>query len=264
MNGLGSIPLAIAAIGASYAVLVLRGWRRRDNLMFGLIALTDSLMTAWRGVNVLTGGSIVARGVMSPCMFGTIVLAMLTPEFIVAFPRRRPMAWRWRALLLAWGVVGAVLAARIRQPGDFADSRELVAELVFFLPATFLVFALGLRAYWQTPQRDARIVIAVLWFRFGAGTITWVVGPLIGHFEALAWFEATFATGVSFAVIGGMMLRSELFSIRSSSVEVLAYAAFGVVIMLGGGGAVMAALRYAPAGRLQEVALYAATLVPLG
>ena len=36
---LGLVPLAIAAIGASYAALVLRGWRRRDNRMFGLLAL---------------------------------------------------------------------------------------------------------------------------------------------------------------------------------------------------------------------------------
>ena len=264
MNPLGLIPLAIAAIGGSYGILVLRGWRRRDNLMFGLIAVTDSLITAWRGVNVLTGGSIVARGVITPCMYGTIILALLAPEFIVAFPRRRPMSWRWRALLLAWGVAGAILSWNAREPGNFVDPGELLAELVFYIPATLLVFGLGLRTYLRTPERDARIVIAVLWFRFGAGTVTWVAGPLLGHFEALAWFESTFAAGVSFAVIGGMMLRSELFSIRSSSVEVLSYAAFGVVIMLGGGGAVMAALAYVPPGRLQEVALYGSTLVPLG
>ncbi|MBW8773194.1 MAG: hypothetical protein JF590_07900, partial [Gemmatimonadetes bacterium] len=251
MNPLGLIPLAIAAIGGSYGILVLRGWHRRDNLMFGLIAVTDALITAWRGVNVLTGGSLVARGVITPCMYGTIVLALLTPEFIVAFPRRRPMSWRWRALLLAWGVAGAILSWNAREPGNFVDRGELLAELVFYIPATLLVFGLGLRTYLRTPERDA-------------GTVTWIVGPMIGHFEALAWFESTFAAGVSFAVIGGMMLRSELFSIRSSSVEVLTYAAFGVLIMLGGGGAVMAALSYVPPGRLQEVALYGSTLVPLG
>ena len=54
--------------------------------MFGLLALTDAAMTAWRGVNVLTGGSIVAPGVIVPCTLGTIVLALLTLEFISAFP----------------------------------------------------------------------------------------------------------------------------------------------------------------------------------
>ena len=59
----GLIPIAIAAIGAAYAVLVFRGSRRRDNVVFALLALTDAGMTAWRGLNVLTGGSIVSMGV---------------------------------------------------------------------------------------------------------------------------------------------------------------------------------------------------------
>ena len=71
----GFVPLAIATIGASYAALVLRGFRRRDNLVFGLLALTDAAMTAWRGINVLTGGSIIASGVLVPCEIGTVVLA---------------------------------------------------------------------------------------------------------------------------------------------------------------------------------------------
>ena len=40
--------------------------RRRDNLVFGLLTLTDAAMTAWRGLNVLTGGSITSRGVIDP------------------------------------------------------------------------------------------------------------------------------------------------------------------------------------------------------
>ena len=100
---LGLVPLAIATIGASYAALVLRGWRRRDNLFFGLVALTDAVMTAWRGLNVLTGSAIIAASVVQPCAIGTIVLALLTIEFESAFPRRPAMRWRWRAAMLAWG-----------------------------------------------------------------------------------------------------------------------------------------------------------------
>ncbi|HSR97840.1 MAG TPA: hypothetical protein VLM79_12355, partial [Kofleriaceae bacterium] len=77
--------------------------------MFGLLALTDAGMTAWRGMNVLTGGSIVAPGVLVPCMLGTIALALLTFEFISAFPRRPAMSWRWRGAMLAWGAIAAVL-----------------------------------------------------------------------------------------------------------------------------------------------------------
>ena len=88
----GLIPLAVAAIEASYAALVLRGWRRRDNLVFGLLALDDATMTAWRGLNVLTGGSIIANHVMVPCMIGTITLAVLSLDFIASFPRHRATA----------------------------------------------------------------------------------------------------------------------------------------------------------------------------
>ncbi|HEX4421698.1 MAG TPA: ATP-binding protein [Kofleriaceae bacterium] len=260
---LGLIPLAIAAIGAAYSAIVLRGWRRRDNLMFGLLALTDALMTAWRGLNVLTGGSIVSRGVLTPCAFGTIILALLTLEFVAAFPRQRPMAWRWRAVMLAWGASGVVIAATITEPGNFADPSNLIAELTFYTPATLLVFGVGLRSFLRTSQRDARIVIGVMWFRWFAGTLTWVLGPLLGGFEAMAWIETTFATMVSFAVIGTAVLRSELFSIRSSAVEVVTIATCGLLVVLGGGGAVSLALAHVAPGRLQELALFGAALVPL-
>ena len=259
----GLIPLAIAAIGASYAALVLRGWRRRDNLMFGLLALTDAAMTAWRGVNVLTGGSVVSRGVLMPCMVGTIALALITLEFVSAFPRRRPMRWRWRSAMLAWGAIGLVVAARTMEPENLASPGNQIAELVFFGPATLLVFVLGARAYARTHQRDARIVIAMLWFRWGFGFFSYALGPALGVFEAAVWAETTLATMVSFTVIGTAVLRSELFSIRSSAAEVVTIATIALLVMLGGGGAVSAALAYVEPGRLQQVALFGAALVPL-
>ena len=52
----GVVALAIAAIGAAYAGLVIKADpHRRDNIMFGALALTDATMTAWRGINVLSG-----------------------------------------------------------------------------------------------------------------------------------------------------------------------------------------------------------------
>jgi signal transduction histidine kinase len=259
----GLIPLAVAAISASYAALVLRGWRRRDNLMFGLLALTDALMTAWRGVNVLTGGSVISRSVLLPCTFGTVVLALLSLEFISAFPRRPPMSWRWRAAMLAWGAIGAALSLAMPDPSNRSDSISIAAELEFFAPATLLVFAVGLHAYRRAPGRDARLVIAMLWFRWAFGFAAYTVGPLLGIFEPAVWAETTFATLISCAMIGTAVLRSELFSIRSAAAEVVTVAMLGLVVMLGGGGAVLAALRYAPPGRLQLIALLGAAFVPL-
>ena len=260
---LGMIPLAVATIGASYAALVLRGWRRRDNLMFGLLALTDAAITAWRGVNVLTGGSIVSESVVMPCMIGTIALALLTLEFIVGFPRRRPMSWPWRIAMLVWGAVGVAIVVAIPELASYRDGTHMLSEYVFFMPATLLVFVLGARAYANTAQRDARIVIAVLWFRWGFGFGVYVLGPVFGVFEQLAWIETTCVTMISFAVIGTAVLRSELFSIRSSAAEVVTAATVALLVMLGGGVAVTAALHHIAPGQLQQLALYGAALVPL-
>jgi signal transduction histidine kinase len=60
------------------------------------------------------------------------------------------------------------------------------------------------------------------------------------------------------------VLRSELFSIRSSAAEVVTVATVALLVLLGGGGAVLAALTYVAAGHAQQVALFGATLVPLG
>ena len=261
---LGLAPLAIAAIGASYAALVLRGWRRRDNLMFGLLALTDAAMVAWRGVNVLTGGSITATSVLVPCMLGTVVLALLTLEFVTAFPRRPAMPWRWRTAMLVWGAIGAAIAYAAAPPSDGSDATSIVAEVVFFGPATVLVFVLGGIALRRTQQRDAGLVIKVLWFRWAFGFAAYAFGPMLGVFEAAVWVETTFATMISFVVIGTALLRGELFSIRSSAAEVLTIAAIAVLVMLGGGSAVVAALTYIPPGRLQLLAVLGAALVPLG
>ena len=40
----GFIPLAIAAIGASYAALMLKNRHRRDNLVFGILILVEGLL----------------------------------------------------------------------------------------------------------------------------------------------------------------------------------------------------------------------------
>ncbi|HEX3479240.1 MAG TPA: ATP-binding protein [Kofleriaceae bacterium] len=261
---LGLVPLAIAAIGASYAALVLRGWRRRDNLMFGLLALTDALMVAWRGVNVLTGGSIIAASVLVPCMLGAIVLALLTLEFVTAFPRRPPMGSRWRAAMLAWGAIGAAIAYTTAVPSNESQSTGILAEVVFFGPATVLVFVLGAIALRRTRQRDARLVIKVLWFRWAFSFVAYTVAPALGWLEPAVWIETTFATTISFVMVGTTVLRGELFSIRSSAAEVVTIAAIAMLVMLGGGGAVIAALTYVAPGRLQLLAVLGAAFVPLG
>src|SRR5262249_51766317 len=116
----GVVALAIAAVGAAYAGLVIKADpHRRDNLMFGALALTDASMTAWRGINVLSGDSIVTASVTLPCSLATIVLAVFTIEFVYAFPRRAAMTWPWRIALLAWAAAGALVTVLCDWHGEW-------------------------------------------------------------------------------------------------------------------------------------------------
>src|SRR5690606_19097517 len=96
-----------AAVGVAYASIVIRAApMRRDNLVFGVLAMTDAAMILWRGVNVLSGESIISPSVAFPCSLGTVVMALITFEFLWSFPRRPAMRWRWRLVFIAWGVAG--------------------------------------------------------------------------------------------------------------------------------------------------------------
>ena len=257
----GLVTLAIAAIGAAYAVLVLRAApHRRDNLTFGKLALLDAVITAWRALNLLAGESLMASAFNLPCAIGTIGLALLTLEFIAAFPRRPAMAWRYRAPLLVWaGSAVALLFASQAGRVPFA-----LAQWTFFTPVTFVIFVLGWRSWRQTADRDAHTVIAMLWIRWGFGFVAFKVAAPLGMFEEALWFEITVATLVSFVGIGTAVLRSELFSIRSSVAEAVTIATIALVVVIGGGGAVWAAQAYTEPGTLQQAMLVGATLVPLG
>jgi signal transduction histidine kinase len=256
----GLITLVISAIGFAYGALVIRAEpTRRDNLVFGVLAMTDAAMILWRGVNVISGETIVSTAVTVPCGLGTIVMALITMEFLWSFPRRPPMKWRWRALLVAWGVVGVLTVAFL---DDHSSSMRL-AQLTFYLPATALIFVLGGLAWRRTQDRDARLVIAMLWFRWGFGLAAYTAAPALGVFEEAVWAETTFATLVSFVVIGTAVLRSELFSLRSTAAEATLVATMAFTVVLAGGSAVLLALRYSEPGALQTALLIGASLVPV-
>jgi signal transduction histidine kinase len=259
---LGLLTLAIAAIGVAYGGLVIRAApKRRDNLVFGVLAMTDALMILWRGVAVLSGESIVSNVVTLPCAMGTIAMALITMEFLWSFPRRAPMPWGLRVALIAWGLVGVASIAFIDSGKPFSAFR--LAEVTFYSPATLVIFLLGWRAWRKTNDRDARIVIGMLWFRWAFGTLAYMLGPMFGFFEEAVWAETLLATLVSFVVIGTAVLRSELFSLRSAAAEATCAATIALTVVLGGGGAILAVLRSTQAGALQTALLIGATFVPL-
>ncbi|NVB77796.1 MAG: hypothetical protein HOV81_05320, partial [Kofleriaceae bacterium] len=252
----------IAAVGAAFGGVVIRSApKRRDNVVFGLLAMTDASMILWRAVNVLTGESIVSPAVTVPCSLGTMLLATLTMEFLASFPRRPPMRWRWRLLLIAWALVAALFVAFADTGKSWGELR--VAQVFYFLPAMAVVFMIGVHAWRRTTDRDARTVIAMLWFRWGFGTAAYMLGPVIGHFEEALWAETAFATLVSFVVIGTAVLRTELFSIRSAAAEVTVATTIALIVALGGGAAVFGVLHLTEPGTLQTALLVGATFVPL-
>ncbi len=103
----------------------------------------------------------------------------------------------------------------------------------------------------------------MLWFRWAFGFGAYFIGPLLGFFEAAVWAETTVATTISFVLIGTAVLRSELFSLRSAAAEVVTIATIALLVMLGTGAAIAATLIYVEPGRIQYLALFGASLVPL-
>ena len=260
-GGIGGIlALAIAAIGAAFAVLVYRAApHRRDNVVFAALAAIDAVMTAWRGLNVLAGESIIDSAVTLPCSVMTVVLSVLTFEFITAFPRRRPMRWRWRVPLWLWaGTAIAMLVAETDYVKHLA-----ITQWTFFAPSTVLIVFLGFRAWRSTTERDARTVIAMLWFRWIFGFSCYFFSPALDLFEPAVWAETMFATLLSFVIIGTAVLRSELFSIRSSVAEAVTIATIAMLVVLGGGLAIWATQTFTEPGTLQQALFVGATLVPL-
>jgi len=166
-------------------------------------------------VNVLTGGSIIAASVLVPCMLGTVVLALLTLEFVTAFPAGGDEP----ALARRDAGVG-----RDRRRDRVRDARpEQLDRLDHHLAE---VCSTGRRRCWCSCSRDraaphpaarraARDQGPVV--RWAFGFVTYTFGPVLGVFESAVWAETTFATMISFVVIGTAVLRGELFSIRSSA-----------------------------------------------
>jgi signal transduction histidine kinase len=257
----GLLLLAIAAVGAAYGGLVIRAApKRRDNVVFGALAISDALMITWRAFNVLTGERIVSEAVTLPCSLGTMVMAVLTIEFLHAFPGRRPMRWRWRALVVAWTLASALFLAL----ADLSSpDRFRIAELTYYGPATTVIFVLAWRARKHTQERAARVVIGMLCFRWFFGLLAYSLGSAYGFFEQALWAETTFATLLSFVVIGTAVLRKELFSIRSAAAEVTLASTMALAVVLGGGGAIFGVLSWTEPGNLQQALLVGATLVPL-
>ena len=257
----GAIALLIAAIGAGYAILVIRAApKRRDNLLFGALAATDASMTAWRGLAALAGEHLVDPAATLPCAIGTIVMALISVDFMASFPRRPALAWRWRLPLWLWG---AVAALSVLHHPDVGRIYFFDAEYIFFVPCTLLVLFLGARAWTRVHEVPARVVIAALGFRWVFGVSAYILGPICNVFEAAIWAETTFAALGSFVVIGTAVLRSELFSLRSTAAEVITLATIAFGIALGGSFAIVGVLRWTEPGTLQEALLVGSTFVPL-
>jgi len=256
----GLIPLANAAIGTAFAILVIRAApKRRDNLLFGALALIDAAMAAWRGLSVIAGETIVDAVVTLPCAFGTMALGLISIDFMASYPRRPALPWRWRSIAMAWFCIAAVVVVA----ADYQRSVNITAtEQVFFIPAALVVFYLARRSWKYTANRNERAVVGALCFRWAFGICAYAMGPPLGMFEHAIWAETTVANLIGFTVIGTAVLRGDLFSLRSTAAEVVLIAAMAFLVVLAGGGAVFATLDWTRPGNVQEALLIGCTFVP--
>ncbi|HEY4240728.1 MAG TPA: ATP-binding protein [Kofleriaceae bacterium] len=254
----GLLILGIAAIGAAYAGLVFRAApHRRDNRVFGSLALLDALLGTWRGLNVLSGSQITASHGLIVCAMGTVGLAVLTFEFLGTFPRKLGIPWWVRCPLYLWA---AIAIGEIYVDGTGPGGN---VEWTFFAPMTVMMFVFSTKKILMLRDRNARIVIAMIAVRWAFGFVAYAIGPLTSAFEQLAWCDATLGSLVAFVGIGTAVLRGDLFSMRSSITEAVTIAAIGFTALLGGGTAIWLVQTQLDPGPLQQACYVVATLVPL-
>jgi signal transduction histidine kinase len=250
---------AIAVLGAGYTALVLRAApTRRDNRLFAVIGGLDVAMVAWRGFVVASGGDVIDPAVMVPCSMGATVLAVTAIQFLWSFPGHALPRMAAHIGLGAWSLLTSL--AILLTPRD-----SVWLEIVswgFFIPADLVIFAVGVRAWRRTATLGVRLVVGAILFRFGFGVLAYMFGERLGGLRTLLWIETTAATLTSFVVIGHGVLRDQLFRVRGAVAEAVGSSLSAVMVLGATAAAVHGALRLSGAAR--EVALIAATMVPLG
>jgi signal transduction histidine kinase len=256
----GALLLAIAVVGAAYCSMVLRAApRRRDNRLFFAIGILDVTMVAWRGVFVLSGGTIVDAWCLAPCSVGTTVLAIICVEFLWGFPNHPRMPWSLRAALIVASIAASIYMTLF--PAITPGMRFI--SFAYFLPVTLTICIVGVRAWRRTRTVGVRLIVGALLFRWVYGFVAYLVGELTGTLEALLWIETTAAVMVSFVVIGHAILRDELFRVRGAAAEAMGVTVIGTLVLGVTGVAVHGVLAWVDDPGAREVALVGASLVPL-
>ena len=261
----GALHVIIGALGAAFALLILRADpRRHDNRAFAALGLLDAFMALYRGFAGLYGASIYEADVMLPCAIISPLLAWATIEFAWSFPFSRPLPGRWRVPLIAVTAASmALIVFRNQHPVTW-----LIVNLGFFFPATgiFLVLqARNLRRI-QGDRGGVRLVVAALALRWMTANVVYGLYPeLDGEaWRAMLWLETTVVVLISFVMIGLANIRSNLFTMRSAIGELVLESTFMLTGLVLTAAAIAAALRLAEVWpTVQRPILMAATLVPL-
>ncbi len=252
--------IAIAVLGVAYSSMVLRAAPgRRDNQLFFAIAILDVTMVAWRGVFVLTGGSILDSWCLTPCSVATTVLATLSVEFLWGFPGHARTPRRLRAIVVGMAVAASTyMLASPRAPHGMT-----IVSWAYFMPITATICAVGVRAWRRTRTLGVRLIVGALVFRWVYGVLAFLIGQATGTIEILLWIETTAAVLISFVVIGHAILRDELFRVRGALAETMGVTVFGTIVLGVTAAAVHVVLAYVTEPSERELALIAVAAIPL-
>ena len=253
--------LCIAALGLAYSVLV---WRaapsRRENRVFATLAFVDAVQVAWRGAMVLAGYSMTAGLVMTPCTLATMVLALLSAEFLWGAAGGDEPTPRWlRAGLWGASAVAAAFTIALDDSSSFART----IQSMYFTPCTATIVLLGVRALHRSRRVGVRLVVGALIFRWLFGHMVYAIGFPFGILGELLWIESTAAVLASCIVIGHAILRDQLFSVRGAMHQAIGGTLFGLIVLGVTAAAIGGALQGLAPGAAQHVALVAAAFVPV-
>jgi signal transduction histidine kinase len=255
----------LVVVSIPFPIVVLRAEPRRwDNRVFAAMALGDATLSAYRGLAVMSGHSLVELDVVANNTRAAFVMAWLSIEFAYSFPFSRPAPARIRVPTVI--AVGAMLGlSAIPATKLFAITSW---SYLLILPAFVVMVALLARNLRRA--NDDRIaiimVMGALVFRWFSPIVTWgLVRRLWPEgLPAFSFFDATAAVLLSYGLTAAGVIRGQLLSVRGVVAEVVAYVSGAVGVVIVTAIAVEAALRAGGSRTEMRVWLVLAALVPVG
>jgi signal transduction histidine kinase len=261
---LGYLLLALALVGASFSLLVLRADPTRwDNRIFAAMIFIDAMMEATRGAHLLDGQPITNEAVQLWCMSGSIAISYLTIEFVYSFPfnRRLPAIQRWA--LLIGSAAAAFLAFHPSTTRWFRSHSYLYFVPIFVVTIYHLLQnyrRLSGRAHAGIPW--IMLAVAVRWT---SSLFVWMIARRISPeaFSIGLTLDAGVTVIICYALCCRAILRYQLFRVRGVLADAIVYGGLILAIIAALYAAIEIALESGSGPVHLRATLVGMALVPL-